>query len=118
MTGSEPRRGRCVRSWRAAGGDYGRLHCWLPLHLIFIIQTAPRKTATDPFSSNVHQDKALDRSWRSRAKYESTDPAIVDSQTISPGSMWACPGLVDTPGMSAGLMFSSFRAQSPSGCDS
>ena len=34
------------------------------------------------------------------------------------GDYWACPGLVDTPGMSAGLMFSSFRAQSPSGCDS
>ena len=32
--------------------------------------------------------------------------------------IWACPGLVDTPGMSAGLMFSSFRSQSPSGCDS
>jgi hypothetical protein len=31
---------------------------------------------------------------------------------------WACPGLVDTPGMSAWVMFSSFRSQSPSGCDS
>jgi hypothetical protein len=32
--------------------------------------------------------------------------------------LWACPGLVDTPGMSAWVMFSSFRSQSPSGCDS